>query len=47
MNSLEVLQAEYQLMDHIICFNKNKKIDFDEFENKKFFIKNEMDVNYD
>jgi hypothetical protein len=47
MKSLEVLQAENDLMDYIINLNKNKKLDYDAFENKKFFIKNEMDVNYD
>lgn len=31
-------------MDHIIEFCKKKDIDYDVFDNKKFFIKNKMDV---
>lgn len=44
MKSLGVLQNEMDLMDHIIEFSKKSNLDSDTFDNKKFFIKNQMDV---
>ncbi len=44
MKSIGVLQEELALMDHIIKINKKNNLDYDEFENKKFFIQNQIDV---
>jgi hypothetical protein len=44
MKSLGVLQNEMDLMNHIIEFLKKSNLDYDTFDNKKFFIKNQMDV---
>jgi len=44
MNSIGVLQEELTLMEYIIKFNTKNKLDPDEFENKKFFLKNQIDV---
>ena len=44
MNSIGVLQEELTLMDYIIKFNTKNNLDADEFENKKFFIKNQINV---
>lgn len=46
MKSIGVLQEELALMDHIIQFNTKNNIDSDDFENKKFFIQNQIDVLY-
>jgi hypothetical protein len=44
MKSIGVLQEELALMDYIINFNTKNNLDVDEFENKKFFIQNQIDV---
>ena len=44
MKSIGVLQEELTLMDYIIKFNTKNNLDTDEFENKQFFIKNQIDV---
>ena len=44
MKSIGVLQEELALMDHIIQFNTKNNQDYDDFENKKLFIQNQIDV---